>query len=110
MSTLEIIEAINTVSFFVYVVLIIPIAARQTFRLFMFWYKKEPPPALLVRDNVFYWALVVLLMVPLLLGLATDVRLSELIPWVIIRAVIGLLALGVWFYYEFFVISKRKKQ
>lgn len=108
MSTADQIDLINTVTLVLDITLILAIAVRQGARFILFWGKS--PPVLLVRDFIFFWVLVILLAVPLIFGAATDIHIGDSLVWVSVRAILGLIALVMWFYYEYFVIGRGSRE
>lgn len=84
---------------------IILVALRQLDRFMRNRFMGRQSPALLLRDLIFFWSVVLLL---LLSTVATvlDVDLTADLPWIVLRGVIGTIALLVWFYYEFFIIGR----
>ncbi len=98
----DVITTVNTLVGWAYVILIGAIGSRQTIRLIAL---RGKSPRLLIRDNVLFWCLALLLIIPLIFG----VTLRDNIWWTLLRGALGLIALGIWAYYEFFVIGKEDK-
>lgn len=107
MTEADIIEAVNTVAFLVSVTLTIAIALRQTDRVMRHRLLHKGPPQLLIRDIVFFWALAIVFLVPAIFGMFGEI-VSDKLWWVILRSVIGIVALSVFAWYEYVVIGRRE--
>lgn len=87
------------------VALIIAIALRQLDRVMRHRLFRTETPGLLLRDSLFFWALVVLIVIPTI-ALVFGVTLGDHLWWVIMRGFVGAFVLAVWAYYEFIYIGR----
>lgn len=85
--------------------LVVAIALRQLDRVMRHRLMGRDSPDLLIRDTAFFWALVVLFVLPAIAS-AFGHNLSNYLWWVIVRSVVGVGVLALWAYYEFAVVGK----
>lgn len=108
MSEAHLIDVLNIASALVSVGLVVAIAFRQLDRVMRHRLMGRESPDLLVRDLIFFWALVILTVLPAVAG-AFGHTLGLYLWWVILRDAIGIVVLVVWAYYEFVVIGRRSE-
>ena len=90
------------------VVVVIAIALRQLVRLYSHLHSGRGVPSILKRDMIFFWGLVILIVIPSIAAIL-DFVLTNFLPWVVIRSVIGISVLTMFAYYEFVLIGRREK-
>ena len=85
--------------------LVVAIALRQLDRVMRHRLMGRDSPDLLIRDTAFFWALVVLFVLPAIAS-AFGHTLSNYLWWVIVRSIVGVGVLALWAYYEFAVVGR----
>lgn len=100
-----IIEGISSVATPIFLLLIAGIALRQLDRVMRHRLMGRESPELLIRDVVFFWTLAILLVVPAVAGIFNE-TLNDKVVWVVLRTSLGLAALVVFAFYEFFRIGR----
>lgn len=106
MSESELVDLVNLILGPVYLILIGLVALRQLDRVMRHRIFRKETPSLLLRDLFLFWSLVVLTLIPLVAIIFGNREFASGIVWVLIRAAIGLFVLGLFAYFEFFVIGR----
>jgi hypothetical protein len=64
-----------------------------------------PIPPAFKRDLIWWMAFSVIILLPLANNFITGENLSSHLWWVVLRSLLSVIAVGVWLYFEFFVID-----